>query len=56
MRIGHCDGCGKDDVELVGERNQCAGCKAFTDKLASVSFHHVPWGLREARKGGFAKY
>lgn len=53
--VGVCADCG-----MTAERNsdaRCIPCAVdFTVKLRSVAVIAEPWGLKEARAGGFATY
>lgn len=35
---------------------ECDDCRAFREKIGSVTIQAEPWGLREARHEGYAKY
>lgn len=56
-----CDGCRKEKTlqfsRTDGDRiNQCTDCFEYMKHVRSVSIQPVPWGLAEARRGGFASH
>lgn len=51
-----CAACGAPATREVPPWRLCAACADALEKYRSVAIHAEPWGLREARRGGFAKY
>jgi hypothetical protein len=51
-----CAACGQAATREVPPWWLCEPCAAALEKYRSVAIHAEPWGLREARRGGFAKY